>query len=489
MSYWKRSEGKSYTSLDNFGGSSGNLGAAVGEFYEYEAAIVLDVILDENHEIFKNKNYPKIDIDRWQSNVSGEKPSKDEPDLSWIGRALVRPITSQRGVEKEKLTWAIPLEGNISEYPLVNEYVAIAKYLDKVFYTKKINVNNLVNTNADFCAEILYGGFKVGEEKKGNRELNKPSEEYKGPLSKTRMSGGSGWQGALGRYFSLNKNVRGIKRFEGDTVIESRFGQSIRFSAYDNDNKKDVGNPMILIRNGQRSLLPVGQSRKDDPLPTISGTESEKNTGGYLEENINYDGSSIHITSGNTISKWVTSCYKKMFSEGMEEVGAFSPEGCSTFKYPTLDGDQVVINTDRLILSARWGEQFQYSKQRFGIVTDSEYTVDAHDQIVFTTNKKTTLNSPVIFLGEYNQTSEPAMLGQTTISWLYALCNWLLKHVHDYDHSHPGAGKPSPEITQTPIPDHIKELIALRDTLHSLLSRRVFLTGGGYAPGQDGAII
>ena len=29
----------------------------------------------------------------------------------------------------------------------------------------------------------------------------------------------------------------------------------------------------------------------------------------------------------------------------------------------------------------------------------------------------------------------------------------------------------------------------MRDALHNLLSRRVFLTGGGYAPGQNGASI
>ena len=32
----------------------------------------------------------------------------------------------------------------------------------------------------------------------------------------------------------------------------------------------------------------------------------------------------------------------------------------------------------------------------------------------------------------------------------------------------------------------LKQLKALRDSLHTLLSRRVFLTGGGYAPGANG---
>jgi hypothetical protein len=43
--------------------------------------------------------------------------------------------------------------------------------------------------------------------------------------------------------------------------------------------------------------------------------------------------------------------------------------------------------------------------------------------------------------------------------------------------------------TQTQIPVQIQTLIRMRDSLHNLLSRRVFLVGGGYAPGQNGAPI
>ena len=499
MSYWKKAEGKNYSSLDNFKTTpSAQSGGTSGEFYEFEPAIVLDIILDEKHEIFSSKTTPKLDSDRWQSDLTGKKPSKDDPDLTWIGRALIRPIVSQNSVEKEELIWAIPFEGGVSEYPLVNEIVIFVKYMDKAFYTRKLNFNNYVNTNADLQAEANYGGYSKGEEQLGNRELNQPNVAYQGPASKLRTDGGNGWEAALGRYFLTNKNIRGIKRFEGDTVLESRFGQSIRFSTYDdvrgNDSglkgykdyygqvnnpkfnvKAGGGNPMIFIRNRQRPLLEEGKTHQVAPLPKITGTKVEKNVGGYLEEDINYDGSSIQITSGMTISKWVTSCYKKMWTVGTEEQKAYSPNGCSPFKFPVLDHDQIIISSDRLVLSARWGEQFQYSKKRFSIVTDSEYTVDAHDQMIFNTNVKTVINSPAIYLGEYDQTGEPALLGQTTVNWMYDLCNWLLEHSHWYLHSHEDAGKESPSQTQLPV--QIQQLIALRDKLQTLLSRRVFITG------------
>jgi hypothetical protein len=224
----------------------------------------------------------------------------------------------------------------------------------------------------------------------------------------------------------------------------------------------------------------------NSPNPAeLEATTEEKNVGGYIEEDINHDGSSIHITSGQTISKWVTTCFKKMFAEGNEEVAAFAPTGCSSFKYPTLNGEQIVIQSDRLVLSSRYNETFHYSKKRYAIVTDSEYTVDSNDQIVMTTNVKTVFNSPAIYLGEYDETNEPVLLGQTTVNWMYELCNWLLEHTHWYIHSHPDAGAASPNKTQLPV--QIEKLKQLRDKLHTLMSRRVFVVGGGLAPGQNGA--
>lgn len=500
MSYWDYKSVGTKKSLDNYTNPSAPSGMV--EFYELEPAVVLDVILDKNHEIFQEKTNKIIGQQQWAADVTGSIPYPSDKDYSWIGRALVRLVNSNKQIEKELLVWAIPMESNISEYPLINEMVVVGKYFGKYFYSKKLNYYNFVNHNVDFSKELITGG---GE----NRELNS-RESYSGPVSKTNSVGGTGYAGTAGRYFWINKNIRAIKRHEGDTIIESRFGQSIKFGSYDDDRNNDTslgknkdyyneiynprfgsksggGNPMILIRNRQRSLLKTGETLQltNSPNPaTIYGSSEEKNVGGYVSEDINHDGSSIHITSGQTVSNWVTTCYKKMFAEGMEEVSSFSPNGCSNFKYPQQDGDQIVINSDRLILSARYAEMFSYSKKRYAVVTDSEYTVDAHDQMVFTTNNKVVLNSPAIYLGEYNQTGEPAALGQTLANWLYDLCNWISMHTHWYKHAHKGAGRESPSRTQIPV--EIQKLFNLRDQIHTILSRRVFITGGGFAPGQNG---
>jgi len=487
MAYTK-SQNKNIRTLDNFGiNHKQSSGATQLEFYELELGVVLDVILDATHPFFKggSKTFNSIDVERWPLAVNNKPAAITDIDYSWIGRALIRPQETGQNIDKDKLIWAYPLESNISEYPLIYETVILSNYNGKMYYSKKINHHNWVNNNLDFSIDAANPP---------NTELFSTNPYTGERKSLTNYKGNVGYSGYSGKYFVANNRIRNLRRYEGDLAIESRFGQSIHFTAYDyiraNDSgsisnvdyKNNGGNPMILIRNRQRPILEVGKTislqhspKQSISAATIVGTAVEKNVGGYISEDVNLDGSSIHITSGQTNSKFVTTCYKKMFGMG-EEVSIF--EGNTSFKYPSpMDGDQIVINSDRLIFSSRYGESLHFSKKRYGIVTDSEFIVDANDQIVLTTNVKTVINSPAIYLGEYNQTAEPALLGQTTVNWMYELCNWLLNHTH-WDR--PG---------QTQLPVEVKELVGIRDRLGDLLSRRVFMTGGGYATGGNGAKI
>ena len=492
MSYWKTNS-KNTRTLDSFGLSTNHhsKGSSPTEFYEMEMGVVLDIVVDENHPIFTSNGKLRSNIDpaRWPADLQGSPALPTDKDLSWIGRALVRPLVSEKLTDKDQLLWAYPLEANISEYPLINEPVILVNYNGQLYYTKKLNYHNWPNNNLDFTIETSTSGRAIPQLFSSNPLTG--SKE-----SQTNFKADSGFHGFAGSYFVANNKIRTIRRFEGDLLFESRFGQTIHLTAYDanrandggdpkNKDYQDGGNPMIIIRNRQRPLVKAGQKLiPHKKLPPILGTTQEKNVGGFLEENINHDGSTIAITSGLTISQYVTSCYKKMFGDG-EEVKTF--QGPTPFTTPTFNGDQIVINTDRLVLSSRYGESLHYSKKRYGIVTDNEFTVDAHQQVVITTNTKTVINSPAIYLGEYDNTNEPALLGQTTVNWLYQLCNWLIAHTHWYHHSHTNAGEESPSQTQIPV--QVQQLIALRDQLHTLLSRRVFVTGGGFAPGQNGGTI
>ena len=490
MAYWKDSA-KNTRPLDSFGLATSHMAGKGGnrEFHELELGVVLDIVLDLKHPIYSGTNLQqtRIDAKRWPVDLTGAPPSNGDPDLTWIGRCLVRPLVSGKLVEKDQLKWAYPLENNLTEYPLINETVILHEQEDgKMYYSRKVNFRNWPNNNIDFTIEGATSGTPV-------TELFSTSP-YPGRIeSHTNWKSDSGYHGYAGKYFYANPKIRTLHRFEGDLLLESRHGSDVIMKAFDKNRGNDVGdpkypdyknsgNPMLILRNRQRQLLKVGQtlSLKHSPNPaTIVGTIEEKNVGGYLDENINHDGSSVYMTCGQTISEWVTTCYKHMFhDEKDEEVVRF--RGPSTFVYPNpMRGDQIVINSNRLVLSARYEEILSYSKKRYGICTDSEFTVDAHQQMVLSTHNKIVLNSPAIYLGEYDKTDEPVLLGQTTVNLIWDFLELFKQHIHKHEHSHTDAGAPSPKVTQEPDNPFIQQATALQVRLKSLLSRRVYVTGGG----------
>jgi hypothetical protein len=62
----------------------------------------------------------------------------------------------------------------------------------------------------------------------------------------------------------------------------------------------------------------------------------------------------------------------------------------------------------------------------------------------------------------------------------------MIEHTHWYKHTHRRKNVSNAIPDKTQIPVQVAKLIALRDKLEALMSRRVFITGGGFAPGFNG---
>lgn len=448
-------------------------------FYELEEAVVLDVILDESHPEFQRSS---INPEEWPPNIDGSEPKIEQKNYSWIGRVKFRFLNSQENIEKSSLDWAFPIENTgVVEYPLMNEIVIVGKYNNQYFYSRKLNVNSVINSNAVIYAERIAG--------RTDRNINEysPDGNYKGPTSKMNFFGGDDYEGVLGSYFKFNPKIRTLRRFEGDTILESRFGSSIRFGAYDANRGNDSGegeysdkggNPMVLIRNRQA------------PIKSQSGYTAK----GYTTEDINKDGSSIHLTSGKTISQ-----FSPTTTTGMINVTKGLP-------IPKLSGDQIVINSDRLVFSSKSNEMMFFSKKMISMTTDQILSLNSYGNTTITSNKGImTLNAPKIYLNFNTEgaNDQPVLLGRTTVLWLYAMCDWMLLSVNTQiqtlttliafagTHMHIGnMGKPTPIFPPSiaaPVAAWSEQLqslyasqmslTALRSQLSSLMSSRVFLGG------------
>jgi len=95
----------------------------------------------------------------------------------------------------------------------------------------------------------------------------------------------------LGPNFPELTYIKALQQFTGDTTIEGRWGNSIRFGSTNGGQEKDenywssegtAGSPITIIRNGQ------GKQENDIAwIPTV--------------ENINVDPSSIYLTNGQQL--------------------------------------------------------------------------------------------------------------------------------------------------------------------------------------------
>jgi hypothetical protein len=160
--------------------------------------------------------------------------------------------------------------------------------------------------------------------------------------------------------YKINEKIKFLKPKNGDTILSGRVGNTIRLSELflSSDEKSYPG---IFIRNKQNPEL------------------DSKKIGETVDEDINKDGSSVYFVSGKT---------KVPFKETIgKSKKAFAG-------YPSdFSGDQLFVNSDRIILSAKAKEFIIFGKGNTGIITDGTFSVDAAKPIHLLSSNNVTIES------------------------------------------------------------------------------------------------
>jgi hypothetical protein len=181
---------------------------------------------------------------------------------------------------------AYPIFSSIKQFPLVSEIVYIVPGPDSdlndnierqgYYYFPPYSLWNSINHNAFPNLKEYSEYVKKYFTEPGTNGSNDQNQMPDLPLGMTFIEQG---------------NVRQLRPFEGDTIIESRFGQSIRFGStvlqsktLNNwSNSGNINSPITIIRNGQGDVI--------DP-----------NKFSTIVEDINRDNASIWLTSGQEIN-------------------------------------------------------------------------------------------------------------------------------------------------------------------------------------------
>ena len=261
------------------------------------------------------------------------------------------------GVElnENNLPVAIPLNKNNQLVPVSGELVYVQK-ISGIWYYTLANYNNSVNFNTNPI--LVEATIKKTNEndisQTQSSQINEVaatgisnSTESNGPTQKTIR------KGFQGDYFKRDIRIHQLSLREGDNVIQGRFGNSIRLSGYLHDSKTDGEfYPAVIIRNGESI---------DNRIKKVYD---------IVDEDINEDGTSLHITSGKYVTK-----YKPVVNYSK-----------SSHKFPSeAKGDQIVINSDRVTISSKAEDLYLFSKKKLSIFANDVISIDT-DAIDFTTH-------------------------------------------------------------------------------------------------------
>lgn len=251
---------------------------------------------------------------------------------------------------------AYPYDEQFLDIPCITEIVDI-HYNGTIPMYRRINFNKTINNSQP----------PVGQGPSATPKAGLDSFKSLGGIANALAGAGGG---NLGEYFKKNKTHR-LKIYEGDTIIQSRHGQSIRMSGF-----KTSGNQLgetITIRNKEAAKYSV--------LPEDSS----------IEEDLNRDGSTILLSSGNKNNiKFIPgtpdllggSDFKMRPDKSSKIVFAGSADDYGFEGYPSaLNGEQCFITSDRLVFSSRKNEMIFWSKGNYGVITDGIFSVDADNGV------------------------------------------------------------------------------------------------------------
>lgn len=198
------------------------------------------------------------------------------------------------------------------------------------------------------------------------------------------------WQTRIESSQNLEVIVHPLQANPGDTLLEGRLGQSIRFGGNRGQNPAFIdssndGKPVILISNGQTKV-------DNGNIPVY--------------EDINGDDSSIYMVSDHIVPVKLANTQRNSY-----DISPLSPD--------TYVGNQIVLNTGNLVLNAKEESILLSAKQSIGISADS-VNLDA--------TKYFCVDSKKIYLGKAARTSavkEPVILGTQLENWLNTLLDSL----------------------------------------------------------------
>ena len=281
---------------------------------------------------------------------------------------------------------ARPLDPSVKSFPLINEIVYILAL-------PNTNIGEFASTKTNYYINTVgiwnhphHNAFPQ------NSNILPPSQQkdyVQTQLGSVRRVTDQSTEIFLGATFVERGNIHPLLPFEGDKIIEGRWGNSMRLGSTVKNTPNtwsstgENGDPITIIRNGQ------GNQTDEGWIPTV--------------EDINNDDTSIYFTSTQKIPLEASSTSYSSYS---------SNPPTTPNEYA---GRQLLLNSGRLIFNSTEDHILLSSIKTVNINAINGFNVDSPQSVI---------QSNSVLLGGINAV-EPVLKGDTTINILVDLVNQL----------------------------------------------------------------
>lgn len=327
-----------------------------------------------------------------------------------------------RLLEQDSYITARPINKQIKYIPLKGEivlllygpssYYSVFEKHYEFYYLFPINLHENVNHNS------LFDATSTG----GNKNEQKFGEDFE------------------------EQTINDLQAYEGDTILQGRFGNAIRFSK--TNIKNGLNHPSTWLK-GSSTYSPIITISNN--IKKVSNTKNKHTT-----EDINEDGSSIFIAYNQKVNLSLASVLFDSFRNKPEDIAEF------------ID-NQILINSDRIVLNAKTDVLFLNAKKSVSISSDKDINIDSKEETIIS-SKKT-------FIGNKDAT-EPLLFGEKTDAWLKELLDLINQTLTSLAaHIHPtGTGPSGPPVdAQSYSPTYTNNLQTIKNKIEQLKSKKNFV--------------
>lgn len=340
-----------------------------------------------------------IAVGRVKSIVLDELHPRFEELGEWNGLGTIEYDNVQNpSSPQEKYLTAKPLDSSLKNFPLINEIVYILSLPNtEIGDTTTSKTKYYINT-VGIWNHPHHNAFPQ------NSNILPPSQQKdyeQTQVGSVRRVTDQSTEIFLGRTFKERANIHPLLPFEGDRIIEGRWGNSIRFGSTvkgqiepnEWSSTGTDGDPITILRNGQgQNPGDLGEASNEGWLP--------------ITELINNDDSSIYLTSTQKIPINVSST---------NNYNSYKTKPTAPNQYA---GRQVILNSGRLVFNTTEDHLLLSSKKSINLNAVESINFDTTQPIVLSTYPVS--DGGGVFLGDKNA-NESVLLGDSTIELLKTL--------------------------------------------------------------------